>query len=151
MEIIELSHRPDLLDRAVQYFWSCWGSDSNRIFYQDCIENSLQAEKQLPKFYLSLAEDHIIGSYALLTNDLISRQDLMPWLACLYVEEDHRKKGHAESLLHHGLQEAHRKGFDQLYLSTDLVDFYERKGWTYFSQAYGVTGGVIKIYQKATH
>ncbi len=150
MKIVELSEKPALVEIAIDYFWKCWGNDSNHIFYKDCILNALDKKNQLPKFYIGLIDERIVGSYALLTNDLISRQDLMPWLACLFVNEDQRKQGFAEQLLTHGLQQAHSKGFKKLYLSTDLVNFYERKGWRHLCQGYGVTGGEIKIYEKST-
>ena len=150
MNIIELSERPDLLEAAIQYFWTCWGSESNFTFYKDCIMHSLNKENQLPKFYLGLLDNKIIGSYALLTNDIISRQDLMPWLACLFVNEEHRKQGFAEQFLNHGLQQTQEKGFKKLYLSSDLVDFYEQKGWDYLCEGYNVFGESIKIYSKAT-
>lgn len=150
MEIVEMGQKPELLAEGIQYFWKCWGSDSNFTFYKDCIEHSLDAGKSLPKFYLALEDSRIIGSYALLTNDIISRQDLMPWLACLFVEESHRGKGLAGKLLTHGLQESRRKGFSHLYLSTDLIDFYEKKGWAFFANGFGVGGDEFKIYQKAT-
>jgi predicted N-acetyltransferase YhbS len=97
-------------------------------------------------FYVILDEGNIVGSYALLTNDIISRQDLMPWLACLYVNEAHRGKGLAAQLLQHGLREANRLGYPELYLSTDLKNFYERKGWLYLAEGYNVMGETIKIY-----
>lgn len=148
MKIIELSKQPTLVDEAISYFWKCWGNASNYDFYKDCILHALDQEKQLPKFYLGLVDDTIVGSYALLTNDIISRQDLMPWFACLFVNEEKRGQGLATKLLAHGLQEAKSKGFDTLYLSTDLVNFYEQKGWDYFCQGYGVTGDAFKIYSK---
>ena len=150
MKIIELSNKIELLDDAVNYFWKCWGNESNFTFYQDCIEHSVNTESFLPRFYLVLDNDKIIGSYALLTNDIISRQDLMPWFACLYVNEEYRKQGIAEKLLEHGLDEAKRKNFDHLYLSTDLVNFYERKGWKLFGNGYNLFGEQIKIYSKDT-
>ena len=150
MEIFEVSQRKDLLEKAIQYFWKCWGSERNLSFYKDCIEHSLDKEKLLPKFYLLLDDEQIIGSYALLVNDIISRQDLMPWFACLYVNETHRNNGLAEKLLEHALQEANRKGFDHLYLSTDLVNFYEKKGWKVFTQGYNVFGDAFNIYSKST-
>lgn len=150
MKIIELSERPDLINKAVDYFWTCWGSESNRVFYKDCILNSLKKKNALPKFFLGLEDNEIVGSYALLTNDIISRQDLMPWFACLFVEEKERGKGLAEQFLNHGLHEAALKGYSHLYLSTDLIDFYERKGWEHISMGYGVGGGEIKIYEKKT-
>ena len=68
--------------RKVSYFVSCWGNENNFKFYEDCIINSIDVKVPLPKFYLALDDTgSIIGSYALLTNDLISRQDLMPWFA----------------------------------------------------------------------
>ena len=69
IEIIELSHRMDLLHKGITYFWNCWGNDSNYQFYKNCIENSLDDKNSLPKFYLALIENEIVGSYALLTNE----------------------------------------------------------------------------------
>ena len=150
-DIVELSHRPDLVSSAVNFFWTCWGNENNFKFYEDCIINSIDVNISLPKFYLALDHtDTIIGTYALLTNDLISRQDLMPWLACLFMKEDYRNKGIAGSLLDHGLNEAKMKGFQKLYLYTDLENFYERKGWKHMCNGYNVANMEVKIYVKET-
>ena len=146
LEIIEISYRPDLKDRAVEFFWKCWGNEDNFNFYNDCIIHSLEKDKILPKFYLALEKEDIIGSYALLTNDLISRQDLFPWVACLFVTEHYRNKGIATRLLNHGVKEAKMKGFRTMYLSTDLVDFYERNGWNHVCNGYNVYNKELKIY-----
>jgi GNAT superfamily N-acetyltransferase len=151
MKITEISNRPDLMEEAIQYFWKCWGSESNLPFYRDCIEHSIDKEKELPKFYVVLEDDKIIASYALVVNDIISRQDLMPWFACLFVNETHRNQGIAEKLLDHALMEAKRKGFDEVYLSTDLVNFYERKGWTLIGKGFNIFGTAIKMYSKKPH
>lgn len=150
MDIFELSEKPDLVVEATHYFWKQWGSDSNFKFYEDCILNSLDTKNAIPKFYIGMESDMIIGSYALITNDLISRMDLMPWLACLYVDEAYRKRGYAEQLLNHGLAQTKSKGFKNLYLSTDLINFYERKGWTNFGVGYSALGGAFTIYSKKT-
>jgi len=146
MQIAELSKRKDLLIDAISYFWKRWGDDFNYSFYKNCIENSLDDKNPLPKFYIALENGVIIGSYALIVNDLISRQDLSPWLACLYVEEDKRGTGIAKELLFHGIKETKAKGFSKLYLSTDLVNFYERYGWKYICNGYNVMGEELKIY-----
>lgn len=150
MKIFELSDRPDKIEKAIYYFWKCWGNDSNHNFYDDCIRNSLENKVAIPKFYIGLEAGKIVGSYALITNDLISRQDLMPWFACLFVNEEHRKKGYAETLLKHGLKQTNLKGFDNLYLSTDLVQFYEKKGWTEFGKGFNFSGDEVNIYKKST-
>jgi GNAT superfamily N-acetyltransferase len=74
----------------------------------------------------------------------------MPWFACLFVNENHRKKGYAEMFLNHGLQQTKLKGFDNLYLSTDLINFYERKGWSELGKGFSFSGDEIKIYEKST-
>lgn len=150
MEIIELSKVSHLSDIAIKYFWECWGNENNFKFYRNCILHSTDSHKLLPKFYLGMQDNQIIASYALLTNDSISRQDLYPWLACLFVNPEHRNRGYAAQLLNHGLDEAARKGFDTLYLSTDLESFYEKKGWTYFDDAFNIVDTKIRIYAKRT-
>ncbi|HAY35337.1 MAG TPA: GNAT family N-acetyltransferase [Ignavibacteria bacterium] len=149
-KISEISKRPELIEKAIEYIWGCWGKDSNYKFYRDCILNSTDDKKALPKFYVYANKDEIIASYALLTNDLISRQDLMPWFACLYVNKAHRNKGIAGKLLEHGLQESKKKGFDFLYLATDHENFYEKKGWSFFTNGYELDDSVFKIYCKST-
>ncbi len=150
MEILELSEKPALIEEAIDYFWTCWGSESNHIFYKDCMLNSMKNDVLLPKFYIALIDNKIIGSYALLTNDIISRQDLMPWFACLFIDEEHRNQGLAAELLNHGLQQANSKGYKHLYLSTDLEGYYEKKGWHHMCEGYGVGGDEFKIYTKET-
>ncbi len=146
--ITRLIQGHNLTEKAINYFWTCWGNDRNFKFYEDCIVNSLKDENRLPGFYLALDSDKIAGTYALLTNDLISRQDLIPWFACLFVDPEYRKNGIAGRLLDHGLSQAKRMGYTQLYLSTDLNGFYERSAWTYLTDGFTVHGDKIKIYIK---
>lgn len=148
IELITKDH--NFLEKGITYFWKQWGNESNFNSYKNCIENSFSIENTLPKFYLMIENDSIIGSYALLTNDIISRQDLMPWFACLYVDEAYRNQGIAKKLLAHGLQESYKKGYDTLYLCTDLKDFYEKNGWTYYDVGYHINGDKTKIYSKKT-
>lgn len=148
MKIFELSARKDLIDQAIEYFWKCWGNEHNFKFYQNCIQNSLDNKKPLPKFYIALHGNAIIASYALLTNDIISRQDLYPWLACLFVNPAYRNQGIAGELLEHGLSQTKEKGFTRLYLSSDLKNFYEKKGWEFCATAYNIDDSAIQIYSK---
>lgn len=150
MEIIELRKQNELFKEAVQVFWRQWGSESNLAFYEDAMVHSCTTSSDIPRFYVAVEEGEIVGTYALLRNDLNSRQDLVPWLACLYVKEDQRGKAIGSRLLQHGLQEAAKKGYDTLYLTTDLEHYYEKYGWQENGIVYGMTGGSIKLYQKAT-
>lgn len=150
MRIAEISDRPDLLSAAVDYFWRHWGNPGNHVFYADCMQYALQAENRLPNFYIVLEENNIIAGYALYPSDIVSRFELTPWLGWLHVNEDHRGMGISSKLLNHGLQEAKRMGYDKLYLSSDLEDFYEKRGWSFFSKAYQIRGKETKIYVRNT-
>ncbi|MFG6494771.1 GNAT family N-acetyltransferase [Fictibacillus sp. UD] len=151
MRIVEVQQRKDLFDKAVNVFWKQWGSEQNYKFYENCMIHSCQTKDELPRFYIALIEEEIVGTYALLRNDLNSRQDLYPWFACLYVNPEYRGKEIGSQLLQHAIEETARKGFGNLYLSTDLEGYYEKYGWTHVGEVYGVDGGSLKIYTKSSN
>ncbi|MFJ5770560.1 GNAT family N-acetyltransferase [Psychrobacillus sp. NPDC093180] len=148
MEIFEIQQRPEFFHEAVKLFWEQWGNESNYKFYEDCMIHSGKAPNSLPRFYVAIENDAIIGTYALLRNDINSRQDLFPWLACLYVDPAFRGNSIGEQLLEHGLQVTARLGHEKLYLSSDLEGYYEQYGWTNSTKTYGPFGGSIKVYEK---
>ena len=145
ISIIAIREHPDYLDRAVDYFASKWSVSSN--IYQDCISNSLTTESPLPRWYLMIRDNNIIGSYGLIVNDFISRQDLWPWICAVYIEGNERGKALGSRLLEHGRREASTLGFPIVYLSTDHVGFYEKYGWRYFGDGYSVSGERTRIYE----
>jgi 8-oxo-dGTP diphosphatase len=106
--------------------------------------------EDLPKFYIAVHNDTIIGTYALLRNDLVSRQDLFPWIACLYVDPDFRGKNFGARLVDHAVKEAAQKGFKNLYLCTGLEAYYEKLGWSQLTNGYTLSGDPTKIYVKET-
>jgi GNAT superfamily N-acetyltransferase len=150
MEIVKLQDRNSQFEKAIQVFWRQWGNEKNYKFYEDAMIHSCTTSSDIPRFYVAIEKGHIIGTYALLRNDLNSRQDLCPWLACLYVEEEHRGREIGSKLLQHGLKEAAKKGYEKLFLSTDLENYYEKYGWRNCGVVYGVSGGHIKLYEKDT-
>ncbi|MFD1020999.1 GNAT family N-acetyltransferase [Thalassobacillus hwangdonensis] len=150
MEIKALHEVPERFDEAVDVFWGEWGGEDNYAFYRDCMEHSSTTSADLPRFYLALDGEKIVGTYALLRNDLNSRQDLCPWLACLYIDPAYRGKGLGAKLLEDGLNRTNEKGYDTLYLTTDLEGYYEKYGWKHTTDAIGLGGGSIKVYEKAT-
>lgn len=150
-KIYELKERTDLFDEAVDFVWKHWGSQENYMFYRDCMKHSCENNSELPRFYIVIQNHSIVGSYALLTNDLISRQDLTPWLACLFVIPELRGNKLGSILLQHACKEAHKKGFEYLYLCTEIEGYYEKYGWSYVEEAYIFNGEPTKVYMKSTN
>lgn len=148
-QIISVRDNPEFLDRAVDYLSAKWKIPS--AIYRDCLSNSLTTESPLPRWYLLTQNTGtIIGSYGLIVNDFISRQDLWPWLCALYVDESFRGHAWGAKMLAHGRREAKQLGFGKLYLATDHVGYYEKYGWQYIGDGYDVGGQPSRIYEIST-
>jgi N-acetylglutamate synthase-like GNAT family acetyltransferase len=150
MRIHELKERTDLFEEAVNAFWNQWGSKESYMFYKDCMLHSYKTEEDVPRFYIAIENEKIIGTFAILRNDINSRQDLTPWLACLYVDPAFRGRELGGEFLQFALQEAAVKGYKKLYLATDLEKYYEKYGWIHTTEAFGLGGNSLKIYEKST-
>lgn len=145
-QIVNVKDYEGGLDRAVAYIHGKWGRPENYNFYYDAIAHSSEDGKPLPRFYLLLRGTEIAGCYALLTNDLVSRQDLYPWLGCLFIEESERGQQLGSLLLEHGLTEAKALGYLKVYLTTDHDGYYERYGWTRMEDGFDLSGNPGRIY-----
>jgi len=145
--IVNVQDYKNGLTEAVNYFYSKWGRTENYPFYLDAISHSSEPGKPLPRFYLLLKDEKVVGCYALLTNDLVSRQDLFPWLGCLFIEESDRGQQLGNMLMQHGIAEAGKLGFKTLYLTTDHDGYYEKYGWQRIEDCYDFWGNSSRIYQ----
>lgn len=130
LEIVNVKNYSGGIDKAVSFIHGVWGSAQNYPFYKDVIYHSSLPGKTLPQFFLLLNDNRIIGCSALITNDFISRQDLYPWMACLFVDEKERGKEYGNLLMEHAEQEAKKAGFTAVYLTTNHDGYYEKYGWT---------------------
>ncbi|MCX7921454.1 MAG: bifunctional GNAT family N-acetyltransferase/class I SAM-dependent methyltransferase [Clostridia bacterium] len=147
-KIIGIRENKEYLERAIDYFTAKWGID--RRIYADCISNCITTSSPLPRWYLMLKDEEIIGGYGLISNDFISRQDLFPWLCALYVEENYRSRQLGSKLMEHGRIEAGKLGYQKIYLSTDYNSYYEKYGWKHIANGFHPWGAESKIYVNNT-
>jgi N-acetylglutamate synthase-like GNAT family acetyltransferase len=149
-QIINVNDYSGGIAEAASYFHSKWGNEGNFMFYLDAMLHSSNEKDGLPRFYLLLKSKEIVGCYALIVNDFISRHDLMPWFASLFIEEHERGKKLSQRLFDHAVEEARRAGFATLYLTTDREGLYEKFGWERIEDDYDLAGEKAKIYKMST-
>lgn len=147
MKLISVREHPEYAEEAIACFQKWWGSPTNHMVYEDCIQHCLTAEAALPQWYLLFDGASVAGGAGLVTNDFISRMDLFPWLCAVYIEEAHRGNCYSRLLIERAQQDAKRAGFSHLYLCTDHVGFYEKFGFSYLGQGYHPWGEQSRIYE----
>ncbi|MCI5059325.1 MAG: GNAT family N-acetyltransferase, partial [Flavobacteriales bacterium] len=145
-EIISVRENPELKNKTIEYLQKSWKSVLP-IIYEDCIANSLNSKNPLPQWYLLQRHDEIIGCGGLVTNDFISRMDLYPWICALFIEEKERGNNYASLIINRAKNDARKSGFENVYLCTQHVGYYEKFGFKYIGQGYHPWNEASRIYE----
>ena len=149
MRLISVRENTDFKDLAIKYFQSKWANENSKMVYEDCISHCIDAVAPLPQWYLLLDGDKTIGCAGLITNDFISRMDLYPWVCALYIEEDYRGNGYGALLLEKAKEDAKSGGFENLYLCSDHIGYYEKYGFSKVGRGYHPWGESSDIFHIA--
>lgn len=131
---IALRQRPELKEKAAQWFHEKWGVPMQA--YLDCMEENLSGRTELG-WYLCLDGENIVGGLGVIENDFHDRKDLAPNVCAVYTDDAYRGQGIAGNLLNLAVQDARSHGISPLYLLTDHTGFYEKYGWEFFTMAQG--------------
>ena len=110
---------------------------------------SSQTENALPLTFIAVAQqDRLLGMVGLWGYDLISRQDLCPWLAALYIDESQRGKGLGGQVSSYVIRYAQAPGFDRLYLSSACLNYDTRFGWQYIGESLDYPATSVHLYRR---
>ena len=131
--IVRLRERPDLKEKAAEWFSSKWNVPQSA--YLESIEESFSAV--VPSWYLCLDGDRIIAGMGVIENDFHNRPDLTPNVCAVFTEPEYRNRGICGKLLQFVCEDMREAGIDTLYLLTDHTGFYERYGWKYLCPVQG--------------
>lgn len=144
IEIIDLNHRPELIETAAQWFHSKWKVPEKA--YIDSMKSSLDSENGVPHWYIIIHRGKIIAGLGAIENDFHKRPDLTPNICAVYVEKRYRKKGIARMLLDNACADLADQGIHDVYLITSHTDFYEHCGWTFYGMIEENDGNMIRMY-----
>lgn len=148
MLIIEhLADHKEYVDNVIDWLWKEFGNGDNYAFWESIVKHSL-IKNQLPLTFIALMDNELVGTVGLWRSDLVSRQDLYPWLSALFVKEQYRNKNIGQELQRFLIDYCRKKGYKKLFLYTDICNYYEKTGWQYIGDGIEYSGGNIKIYKK---
>ncbi|MCZ4060311.1 GNAT family N-acetyltransferase [Pantoea sp. LMR881] len=147
MEILPLSAVPQHAEQLTEWLWRAFGAAESRDFFASIIASSLK-EAEFPVTFVATEQGKLLGTVGFWRCDLISRQDLFPWLAALYVDENARGKGVSEALQRHVIDYAQQRGYPQLWLWSTFTGYYERFGWTPQGEALEYPDIPVRLYSR---
>ena len=88
----------------------------------------------VPTTFLAI-DGELLGSAAIVANDMETRPELSPWLASVYVAAQHRNNGIGSKLVNHVVEQAKLNDINKLYLMTpDKKYFYQALGWKHIDE-----------------
>ena len=84
----------------------------------------------VPFVVVAIDNDQLVGTAALVNEDMKTRKDLSPWLASVFVKPGFRKNRIGTELVRHIENEATRLGIEKLFLFTEHArTLYSKLGW----------------------
>lgn len=132
MEVFNLKDKQEYLYEVMELEYLEWANDVN-------IDKENRINKKIDKYLLYVNrkdfcklilvnEDKLIGFISLFPYDGEEERDLTPWYATMYVKKEYRGKGYSRVLNNAILNEAKNRGFNKVYLKTELNNYYEKFG-----------------------
>ena len=130
--VVDLRERPKYAPFVADRVWRAWwkpkghGLDPIEAFAQKCLQSD-----PVPSALVAHDGATFLGSALVIASDLDSRPQYTPWVAAVWVEPAHRRKGVGSKLVRAGAEMAKRSGSDQIYLCALPPEhgFYQRLGW----------------------
>ena len=147
MIIHPLYAAPQHASCVTEWLWRAFGADAlPRAFFASIVEHS-QTPGALPITFVAVEGERLLGTVSLWRCDLISRQDLYPWMAALYVAPEARGQGLAGKLQQHVIGYARAQGYTELFLYSACRDFYEHFGWQYIGEGLDYPASAVSLYR----
>lgn len=148
VNIVNLLDDKKHLEEVSEWIWREWpmkkGAKKEDIIYRS--KHSLSYD-EVPQMYIAKYKDEVIGVVSIWRNDLMSRQDLYPWMATLYIKPEYRNMGVGKKLQEKCIEQCRKMNFDNLYLITDHDNYYERTGWKFLEMAPNGDGTYTRVYK----
>jgi predicted N-acetyltransferase YhbS len=127
-----LGNHLNLLPELAQLHFDEWNHFSPEKTLEDRVIKigEMAQSSDVPFIVVAIDNKQLIGSAALVNEDMRTRKDLSPWLASVFVKSEFRKNRIGTSLVGHIEGEAKKRGIEKLFLYTEHArTLYAQLGW----------------------
>lgn len=132
VEVYNLLNKLEFLEEVAILEYEEWADNKekdkeNRIVKKiEKIKSNLKNDDFCKLILLS--NDRLIGFISIFPNDCDECINLTPWYATMYVKKEYRGKGYSKILNNAILEESRRRNCKEIFLKTDLNNYYEKFG-----------------------
>ena len=137
MEIKNIINDKKYLKEYIKLCSLEWGIPKIKIEMNKYIEEKYNKIKTTDKVILVLGlfdKNKMIGFISLFKYDGEEKRDLTPWYATMYVKEEYRGNGYSKILNDALIVECIKKGYNKIYLKSNLINYYEKFGAKYMEK-----------------
>lgn len=131
MEIFDLKNKREFLHEVMELELLEWSDEvinkEEKINKKIEKYNKFVNKKSFCKLVL-VDDEKLIGFISLFPYDGDEEKELSPWYATMYVKKEYRGKGYSKLLNDAILEVAKNRGFKEVYLKTELNNYYEKFG-----------------------
>lgn len=132
MKIDFLGNQTNLLPELAQLHHDEWKHLNPSLTLDGRIEKleKMSRSGDVPFVVVATDNNQLVGSAALVLEDMRTRKDLSPWLASVFVKPEFRKRGIGTCLVRYIEDQARQRGIAKLFLYTEHArDLYAKLAW----------------------
>lgn len=133
MKIVPLADKKEFIAELAELHHAEWKHLNPSLTLEGRVKAIAESagREGIPSIFIAMSGSQVVGSAALVKNDMNTRPDLSPWLAAVYVKENYRHQGIATELIARCEDEAVRSNANIWYLYTEFASgLYEKLGLT---------------------
>lgn len=133
MTISDLRDRPGFADTVAERVWRAfWEKDGHPLSLLTRLVQESFGSGPIPTALVAHRDDTFIGTVSVIACDEDTRPEYTPWVAALWVEPEHRRRGVGSALVDTAAGFAFGAGAGRVYLLSrpHRCAYYEALGWS---------------------
>ncbi|TWT12983.1 GNAT family N-acetyltransferase [Reyranella sp. CPCC 100927] len=146
--VSDLRDQPQLLDTVAERIWRAWWEpEGHRLDHlTDRLREALD-DNPIPFVLVAHRDGRYLGSTVCIESDLAERPQYSPWIAAVWVDQQHRLKAVGRTLVREAMRACFRLGFERVYLCSvaERRNFYTQQGWVPIEENVGPDAQTVYV------